>query len=1125
MTCSSCGHANRGGRRFCAECGAPLALQCFQCGAENQPGEKFCGQCGASLKEIRNSKFEIRNPDGPRGYTPKHLADKILQSKSALEGERKQVTVLFADVKGSMELAEQVDPEEWHKILDRFFHILTDGVHRFEGTVNQYTGDGIMALFGAPIAHEDHAQRACYAALHLTEELRRYANELRLRKGLNFSVRMGLNSGEVVVGTIGDDLRMDYTAQGHTVGLAARMEQIAEPGRVYLTEHVAALVQGFVELGDLGRLEVKGAQEALRVYELRGPGQLRTRMDVSRARGFSRFVGRAEEMQVLEAALSRAEEGNGRIVGVVGEAGIGKSRLCYEFLERCRARGIMTYEARGVAHGKAIPFLPILQLFRVFYGITEQDSEATAREKIAGRMLLLDERFRESLPLLFDFLGVSDPEHPSPRMDPDARQRQLFAVMRGIIQARGQRETTVTLLEDLQWFDAGSEAFLEPLIDAPPGTRRLVIVNFRPEYHADWMRKLSYQQLPLPPLGAEAIRQLLHDLLGNDASIGRLAEVIQARTAGNPLFTEEVVRSLVESGRLEGSKGGYRLVTPVEEIEIPNTVQAILAARIDRLAGREKQVLQTAAVIGREFAEPVLAAVVALPAAELAEALRTLKAAEFLYDQAMYPVAEYVFKHPLTQEVAYRSQLSDQRARVHGAVARTITALYADRLDEQAALIARHWEAAKEVLEAARWQGRAAQWAGMTHLAEALRHWRTVRELLERTPESAETLGLGCAARIEILNVAWRLGASEEEAAGTFAEGKALAERIGDPRLLARLLAAYGAVIGLRGDVQERLNYGKEAARVADQSDDAGLKAACRVGVFTALWWGGRLSESLQANEQGLALTSEDPRLGAGVLGFSPWIFFVGIRGSPLAEMGRFAEAAASLDRGAQLARQHGEAEILGWVHAIYVELAWLSGQEPQAALGHARHAVEIAEKIGSAWSRALAHAYLGRAYLMTNDRSQAAGALEQGLRIVSETRVGLVYEALMLVQLARAYLELGENRRARETVEEAIAVARRRGTRFQECVAHITRAHVLLRSEGAQASGEIEAALREAQALVEETGGRSQEPFIHEALAELAHLTGDQATCQRELREAHRLFTDMGATGHAERLAKELGL
>ncbi len=339
---------------------------------------------------------------------PKHLADKILQSKSALEGERKQVTVLFADVKGSMELAEQMDPEAWSEIMQRFFKILSDGVGRFEGFVDKFTGDGIMALFGAPIAHEDHARRACYAALHMLDGLRTYATELRLRRGLNFSARLGLNSGEVMVGTIGkigDAVRMDYTAQGHTVGLAARMEQIAEPGKVYLTAHTAAHVQGYFALADLGEMEVKGVQGAMHVYELQGLGQMHTRLDVSRSRGFSRFVGRGDEMQALESALARAREGNAQVVGIVGEAGLGKSRLCYEFLERCRGRGLMTYETTGVAHGKALPLLPVLRLFRAFYGITDQDSDATARERIAGRLLLLDDRLRASLPLNFDFMG------------------------------------------------------------------------------------------------------------------------------------------------------------------------------------------------------------------------------------------------------------------------------------------------------------------------------------------------------------------------------------------------------------------------------------------------------------------------------------------------------------------------------------------------------------------------------------------------------------------------------------------------------------------------------------------------------------------------------------------------
>src|SRR5436309_1165108 len=315
-------------------------MRCPSCGHENRPLARFCEACGQPVAS---------RPRGDRrSYTPPHLAEKILASRSRLEGERKQVTVLFADVKGSMELAEQVDPEAWHHILDRFFAILAEGVHRFEGTINQFTGDGIMALFGAPIAHEDHAQRACHAALHLSEALSRYAAGLRRTEGLNFAVRMGLNSGEVVVGKIGDDLRMDYTAQGHTVGLAARMEQLAEPGKIYLTEHSAALVSGFFRLRDLGRFTVKGVRNPLRVFELEGVGALRTRLDLSRARGFSRFVGRDDEMATLESVLAHALAGSAEVVGVVAEPGVGKSRLVYEFAQRCRARGVAVHEAHGV---------------------------------------------------------------------------------------------------------------------------------------------------------------------------------------------------------------------------------------------------------------------------------------------------------------------------------------------------------------------------------------------------------------------------------------------------------------------------------------------------------------------------------------------------------------------------------------------------------------------------------------------------------------------------------------------------------------------------------------------------------------------------------------------------------
>ena len=487
MTCPSCGHQIRRDARFCGECGTPLVetVACPSCGTSNPRGQRFCDSCGGALA-AGDGGAPGRDP---RSYTPDHLAEKIRRAKASLKGERKHVTVLFADVKGSMELAQEIDAERWHRIMDRFFAILSEGVHRFEGTVNKFTGDGIMALFGAPIAHEDHARRACYAALHLTEELARYADELRRAEGLNFSVRMGLNSGEVVVGRIGDDLNVDYTAIGHTVGLAQRMEQLAEPGTAYLTQHTAALVSGYMGLRDLGEFELKGSRDALRVYALEGVGSMRTRLDVARQRGLSRFVGRGDEMAVLQEALAQATAGDGQVVGVVGEAGVGKSRLCYEFAERCRAEGMPVYQGQAVAHGREIPFLPVLEMMRGYFGIAERDDDQAAREKIAGRTLLLDESLGDRLPLLFDFLGVPDPDRPSPTMDADARQRQLFAVVRDLLHARSRRRPALILVQDLHWIDRGSEAFLANLMDALPGTRTLLLATYRPEYDASCVKR------------------------------------------------------------------------------------------------------------------------------------------------------------------------------------------------------------------------------------------------------------------------------------------------------------------------------------------------------------------------------------------------------------------------------------------------------------------------------------------------------------------------------------------------------------------------------------------------------------------------------------------------------------
>ncbi len=1129
MRCRDCGEENREGARFCLGCGGRLAAACVRCGADLPHAARFCDECGAGQSvpggeaaSASSARPEPARKRDLRSYTPQHLAERILQSRSALEGERKQVTVLFADVQSSLELAEGLDPEEWHAILDRFFQILADGVHRFEGTVNQFTGDGIMALFGAPIAHEDHARRACYAALLLGDELRRYANELRLRRGLNFSVRMGLNSGPVVVGKIGDDLRMDYTAQGHTVGLAARMQQIAEPGKVYLTAHCAALVDGYFQLGSLGELEVRGVQEPLRVHELLGVGRLRTRLDASHARGFSRFVGRAEEMQALEAALARAREGHTQMVGVVGEAGLGKSRLCYEFLEACRARGLMTYQAHGVAHGKAIPFLPVLQLFRAFFGITDQDSDSTARERIAGRLLLLGESFRDALPITFDFLGVADPENPAPRMDPEARQRQMFGVVRGVMEARGTRETTITLLEDLHWFDGGSEAFLEPLTDARPGGRGLLILNFRPEYRAEWMRKSHYQQLPLVPLGPEAVRELLDELLGRDPSTEGLAEAIHARTAGNPFFTEEVVQTLIESGKLEGQRGSYRLTAPVEKLEVPSSVQAILAARIDRLPEREKHVLGIAAVIGRQFSEPILAGVGELPSAQLAESLAHLKSSEFIYDQALYPVAEYAFKHPLTQEVALASQLQERRRRTHAAVARAIETASGESLDEQAALLAHHWDEAGDATRAAHWHRRAAEWASSSDMAEAARHWQRVRALAANVADPKLAAEHGARACEQILTTGWRLGLSLQEEADVFAEGKRFTGSTESAEADIRLEVAYSTVRCLGGDPQGGFEHARKADLLAAGVDDPELRVAASCCAVYPLYVLGRLAESRERLDAALPHLREHPVHGLDLIGVNLYAWGLGQLANDEMLRGSLDTARQMLEQALPVARDQRSPEGEGWSLGNDSERARILG-DVEVAVARAQQSLDIAERIGSPFSRLYAQGFLGSALTLAGHAAEAIGLLEEALRSARERRTGLEGEARLLADLAEALLAAGELDRARAVAEEAVAAGQRLGTRVFEYEAQRALVRVLLRQQGAAASPAIRSALERAEVLLRETGARNYQPFIHLERAELARLSGDPASHRRELATAERLFREMGATARADAAAREL--
>jgi class 3 adenylate cyclase len=1047
---------------------------CPSCGHENPAAARFCNDCGAALAA------PTITPE-PRSYTPRHLAEKILASQSALRGERKLVTVLFADVARSMELAERVDPEEWHRLLDRLFRVLAGGIHRYEGTINQYTGDGIMALFGAPIAHEDHAQRACAAALDLARELGALARDVRRESGLEFAVRMGLNSGEVVVGRIGDDLRMDYTAQGHVVGLAARVQQLAPPGGITVTEQTARLVTGLFDFLDRGEQSLKGASAPVRVFELRGPGQIRSRLESSRARGFSRFVGRERELALIEEALREARSGRPRVVLVTGEPGAGKSRLCHELVER--ARGVPLHYARALSHGRTLPFHVVVTLARSLFGVGEGASAPDVRDAVR-RGLGTDRPDPVALDFWLDLLGLSDHVPAPSGLDPDARRERLFRSLLDLIQARARQELTLLWVDDLHWLDPASELALEMLVAhllAPDsgGSRILLLATTRPEYRPAWASRV--EGLSLPPLDPEDSRTLLEDWLGADDPLAPLRARIEARARGNPLFVEEMVRSLVERGVLRGERGAYEPAAPTEEITLPETVQAVIASRIDRLADRDKDVLQAAAVVGRDVPIELLRAVVDLPGPVLAASLERLSTAELL-GPGESP-GQHAFRHPVTQEVAYRTQLLDRRRGTHAAVARALLAIHGPSAGTQAALLAHHFDEAGERLEAARWHEHAGRRVARSDPADGARHCRRVAALLATVVESPETLMLELTSRIALLEIGRLAGIEEREARNLFDEARAVAERLEDGAGHAFLLTSYGRLCGLAGDVAQYLACTERATELAEGSG-AMFEFEMRSVLAHAQLAVGRLASARDTAERALievariaGLREALGRSTAPALCSVWWAL-------ASAHLGHPAEAEAALE--ALLAEESQPAlQALYGTHPFLCEVLRLRGDLP-GALAHGRRGVAIAEEHGSAFSRVEAAAFLGAAELAGGDPAAAISSLEGALALARGRRTALWYEPRLLGTLAEAKMAAGDRSAARGLLSEARElIARGRGWRlgaFDAALAWVR----LLASEPTPDRTAIQSALDALDALTAELGS---DPYQRIATLERARL------------------------------------
>jgi class 3 adenylate cyclase/tetratricopeptide (TPR) repeat protein len=1117
MQCPACRHENPAKAKFCLECGARLVVSCSSCRTELPPSAKFCLECGERVTP--SGAAIVSSSASPEAYTPKHLAERILTAKAALEGERKQVTVLFADLKGSMELLADRDPEEARKILDPVLAHMMDAVHRYEGTVNQVMGDGIMALFGAPIAHEDHAVRACYAALRMQDSVKRYAEEAWRAHGVTVQIRVGLNSGEVVVRAIRNDLHMDYTAVGETTHLAARMEQAARPGTVLIAPATFHLVEGFVAVKSRGPVPVKGRSELVEVYELSGIGPVRTRLQAAARRGLTRFVGRNAEIEVLRRSLERAGAGHGQAVAIVGEAGVGKSRLTWEFTRSHHTDGWLVLKSGSVSYGRITPYLPVIELLKTYLGIQERDDQREIRERVAGKLLTLDRTLEPLLTPLLALLDVPVDDAAWGALDPPQRRQRTLEAVKRLLLRENQVQPLLLLFGNLHWIDSESQALLDDLIESLPTARILLVVSYRPEYQHAWGSKTYYTQLRIDPFPPESAEELLTALLGQDESLETLKRLLIERTEGNPFFLEETVQTLVETKMLVGDRGAYRMTKEQDVWPIPPTAQAILAARIDRLPPEDKRLLQAASVIGNHVPFTLLQAIADVPEDSLRRGLTNLQAAEFLYETSVFPDLEYTFKHALTHEVAYATVLHDRRRALHARIVETIEELYPDRLAEQVDRLAHHafrgevWEKAVTYL-------RQAGAKALAHSAyrEAVSCFEQALTALHPLPDTRQKIERGIDLRLDLRQSLFPLG----ELARVLAylrEAEALARTLDDPRRLG-WVSAYmsGHHVHTGGHVTEVRTFAQTVDAIAKRLGDVPLQVAAQYYLAAASHLSGdyRATERVCRNlMQSLHDQRTRERLGLVV---SPAVYSRAQLARALAERGVFDEGDAHGREAIRIAEalNHPLSVVVGCFELAYLKS--VRGELSQAA-GLLERAVAQCREWNITSQTPIALASLGHVYAWSGRIEEGVSCLQQALTDYESAGIGF-HHSLSVAQLGEAYLLADQVDNASACADRAVMLARGRGEPGHEAWA--------VRLLGAIAShhdrpdvATAEAHYGTAMTLASKLDMRPLEAHCHVSLGRLYRRTGNPEQAREHLTTARAMYGEMGMTHWLERLEK----
>src|SRR3984957_3481779 len=1030
MKCPNCEHENSDTAKFCEECAAPLVRVCANCGGRMAPTARFCAECGHPLTPVaEDPRFA-----SPRNYTPQYLVNKILTTRAALEGERKQVTVLFADIKGSMELLADRDPEDAQKLLDPVLERMIEAVHYYEGTVSRVMGDGIFALFGAPLAHEDHAVRACFAALRMQESVARYAGEVERAHGIPVAIRIGLNSGEILVCAIGNDLHMEYTVVGQTVHLAARIEQMARPGTILTTANTLRLAEGYAAPRHLGLSPVKGLAEPVPVYELTGPGLARTRLQVSAGRGLTLFVDREAEMAALQDALARAARGQGQVVSLVGEPGIGKSRLLYEFIHSPPTATWRVLESGSAPPGKAPPGLPLIDLLKRYFALEAATDRAAMCAMLIAKLNALD---RALEPLATPLLGLLDAALDDPQwtgLDPPQRLRRSLDAAVQLLVRESEMQPLLVVFDDVQSSDSVTQSLLDELVDSLPRARILLLVSHRPEYQHHWGGNSYFRPLHLEALPDDSGYAMLAALLGKDARLRQPKELVLARTEGNPFFIEESVRTLVETGVLSGTRGAYRLEQDAQTIEVPATVEAVLAARIDRLPASEKRLLQCAAVVGKDVPMALLRAAADLSDDTLRRDLAALQAAEFLYVGRLFPDPEYTFKHALTHQVAYGSLLHDRRRALHRRIVEALQRAYPEPGADQVELLAHH------AFSGEMWQD-AVRYCRQAGLAAARRpaHREAVVRFeeglggLAHLPESRERTEPAIDIRFDLRNSLHPLGRLKA-LLDHIRTAETLAVELGDRRRLGRASSFPCQYHRLMGDLAAAVPAGERAMAIARELDDVPLSIVATTHFGPTLAARGDHRRAAEILDACISLLRDD--LAGDVMGTTGMlsVFSRSYLACSLAELGQFAAASRHAEEAIRFAKNSG--------HVFSLASGYYGAGTALALKGDVAGSIELLEQaldLCRSWHLLLLlplfGTSLGYAYCLAARPDDAIGLLQEAEHEASVMqRIG--GHSMLLVRLGEAHLQALRRADAVRYAHAAVSLAREHTERGHEAYA-----------------------------------------------------------------------------------------